>query len=78
MISSTESLFLLTSGSWSQHLADKGIDVWPRLNFNKRTFDTAALHKIREANIRIVIAVASSEDIAQIALEAETLGLTAG
>ena len=50
----------------------------PLQNFNKGTFDTAALREIRKARVRVVLAMACSEDIAKIALDALRLGLTAG
>ena len=77
IVSSTQNLFLLSSDAWSQQLAADTISVEPLITFGAREFRPASLTKIKKSRVRIVIALAYSDDIVQIALDAALSGMTA-
>ena len=76
MINSPQNVFLLMSSSWSQLFAAKNIVVAPRLSFSPGHFERTLLDEIRKTGVRVVITVAYSDDVVQIALDAEEQGMT--
>lgn len=75
VLSSTQNLYLMTSGVWSQHLASQNITVSLK-TFGAGAFESAMLEEMQQANMRVVIVLADKPDTAKLALSAHQLGMT--
>ena len=75
ILTSTQNLFLAASTSWSQQLAAQSVVAWPLQTFEPGVFDDKALEEIRKASVRVVLALAYSEDTVKVALTAFKHGM---
>ena len=77
MLSSTDNVFLISAGAWSQRLEDDNVTVAPFKTFGVGAFDGAALVEVQKAAVRVVIVLACSSDNAAIAVAAQRTGMMA-